>query len=438
MFRTKIENLFSHQGFKKYFKNTSWLMAEKVFRMLVGLFVGIWVARYLGPEQFGLLSYAQSFVGLFLAFSTLGLDGIVVRELVKNDSLRDKIIGSAFWLKLSGSAMLILMLFFAIQFTSNDTFLNSLIFIIASAAIFQSFNVIDFFFQSKVLGRYVAYANVISLFVSSVVKIFLILYEAPLIAFAWVVLFDSAILALGFIYFYSNHAALLKWTFDKAVAKDLLKDSWPLLLSSLVLMVQARIDQVMLKEMVGSTEVGFYSVALKIIEAFAFVPMVLKQSLYPSIVSVKSTSKQLYDNRLLNYYRLNFMMFLLMAVPIFFGAHQIILVLFGQEYESAGLLLSLMAIRLLFTNMGLAKGAYFITENLQMYSLLTMILGTITNVVLNYQLIPSYEAKGAIIATILSFFVTVFLVDVFYKKMHQNLRLMLKGIFTFYQLKLRS
>ena len=334
--------------------------------------------------------------------------------------------------------MLILMLFFAIQFTSNDTFLNSLIFIIASAAIFQSFNVIDFFFQSKVLGRYVAYANVISLFVSSVVKIFLILYEAPLIAFAWVVLFDSAILALGFIYFYSNHAALLKWTFDKAVAKDLLKDSWPLLLSSLVLMVQARIDQVMLKEMVGSTEVGFYSVALKIIEAFAFVPMVLKQSLYPSIVSVKSTSKQLYDNRLLNYYRLNFMMFLLMAVPIFFGAHQIILVLFGQEYESAGLLLSLMAIRLLFTNMGLAKGAYLITENLQMYSLLTMILGTITNVVLNYQLIPSYEAKGAIIATILSFFVTVFLVDVFYKKMHQNLRLMLKGIFTFYQLKLRS
>ncbi len=85
-----LVSLRDHEGFRRYFANTSWLFAEKILRMFVGLFVGIWVARYLGPEKYGLLSYAQSFVGFFTAIATLGLDGIVVRELVKDESRREK------------------------------------------------------------------------------------------------------------------------------------------------------------------------------------------------------------------------------------------------------------------------------------------------------------------------------------------------------------
>jgi O-antigen/teichoic acid export membrane protein len=93
----KLHSLKKHEGFMRYFKNTSWLFGEKILRMFVGLFVGIWVARYLGPEQFGLFSYAQSFVGLFTAIATLGLDGIVVRELVRDESRRDELIGTVFY-----------------------------------------------------------------------------------------------------------------------------------------------------------------------------------------------------------------------------------------------------------------------------------------------------------------------------------------------------
>ena len=170
---TKLKSLKNHQGFMKYFKNTSWLFAEKILRMVVGLFVGIWVARYLGPEQFGLFSYAQSFVGLFTAIATLGLDGIVVRELVKNESRRNELIGTAFWLKFFGAFAVLLILAMAINFTSNDTYTNTLVFIIASATIFQSFNVIDFYFQSKVMSKFVVYANVISLLLSSIIKVVL-------------------------------------------------------------------------------------------------------------------------------------------------------------------------------------------------------------------------------------------------------------------------
>ena len=199
---SKLQSLKNHQGFMKYFKNTSWLFAEKVLRMAVGLFVGIWVARYLGPERFGLLSYAQSFVGLFTAFAALGLDGIVVRELVKDSTKENELIGTAFWLKVMGAFAVLVVLAFAVRFTSNDHFTNVLVFIIASATIFQSFNVVDMYFQSKVLSRYVVFANIFSLFCSSIVKIVLILLHAPLIYFAWVILFDSIVLALGFIYFY--------------------------------------------------------------------------------------------------------------------------------------------------------------------------------------------------------------------------------------------
>lgn len=137
----------------RYFANTSWLFAEKVLRMIVGLFVGIWVARYLGPEQFGLFSYAQSFVALFAAIATLGLDGIVVRELVKDENRRDELIGTSFWLKLMGAIAVLLLLAIAINFTSNDHYTNVLVFIIASATIFQAFNVVDFYFQAQVLSK---------------------------------------------------------------------------------------------------------------------------------------------------------------------------------------------------------------------------------------------------------------------------------------------
>jgi O-antigen/teichoic acid export membrane protein len=421
----------------KYFKNTSWLFAEKILRMVVGLLVGVWVARYLGPEKFGLLSYALSFVGLFSIVATFGLDEIVVRELVKDENRRDELIGTAFWLKLFGAFVVLLALAFAVKFTSNDDNTNILVFIIASALIFQSFNVVDFYFQSKVMGKFIVYANLISLFTSSIVKITLILNDASLIAFAWVVLFDGFILACGFIYFFLKQSTfrIKNLIFYKSTAIDLLKDSWPLIFSGAVLMIQARIDQVMIKEMINSTEVGYYSAAIRLIEAFGFIPVMLKISLYPSILNSRKDSNELYQNRLLNFYRLNFILFLAVAIPLFIFSEQIVILLFGIEYQSVGILLSLMVIRLFFANMGVARGAYIISENLMVFSLITMTLGTITNVVLNYYWIPLYASKGAIVATIISFSVSIFVIDIFYSKTRNNLILQFKAIFSFYKLK---
>jgi O-antigen/teichoic acid export membrane protein len=436
---TKLRTLKSHVGFMKYFRNTSWLFGEKILRMFVGLFVGIWVARYLGPEQFGLFSYSQAFVALYAGIATLGLDTIVVRELVKDGSKKDILLSTVFWLKFIGALIVLIITFISLVFTNSTETTTTMIYIIAFSIVFQSFNIIDLFFQSKILSKYVVFANSITLLISSAVKILLIINDADVIWFAYSILFDSIILATGLLYFYINqNNKLFIFNFDKKIATNLLANSWPLILSSLALGVQAYIDQVMIMHMLGSVEVGYYSVAIKLIALFSFIPSIIQNTFNPAIINAKKTNENLYQTRLLNYYRLNVSLFFLSALPIFIFSEQIVTITFGEEYRSAGVLLSLMAIRLLFANLGVARSSYILAENIFKYALVTMIIGAISNIAMNYYLIPIYGSEGAIVATIISFLITIFLIDVLNKKTRENALLMLYSLATFYKIKLKE
>jgi len=432
---TKLKDLKNHEGFLKYLKNTLWLFGEKILRIVVGLFVGIWVARYLGPEQFGLFSYAQSFVGLFTAIATLGLDGIVVRELVKDESRRDELIGTAFWLNILGALGVLIVLAIAINFTSNDSYTSSLVFIIASATIFQSFNVVDMYFQSKVLSKYIVYANVISLFISSIVKITLILNEAPLIAFAWVILFDSFILASGFIYFYLKNRrhneqpnrysvfdteSSFAWKFNKSTAFSLLKDSWPLILSGIVISIYMKIDQVMIKEMMNAEAVGQYAAAVRLSEAWYFIPMVIASSLFPAIINAKKQSEELYYARLQKLYSLMVWLAIAIALPMTFLSDWVVHFLYGEQYNQAGSVLMIHIWAGVFVFLGVASGKWLLSENLQIFSTVNTSIGAIVNIWLNYILIPKIGVSGAAWATLISYFVAAYLCLLFFKKTRIN------------------
>jgi O-antigen/teichoic acid export membrane protein len=403
-FTGKINTLKNHTGAMKYLKNTSWLFAEKILRMTLGLFVGIWVARYLGPEQFGLFSYAQSFVALFTAFATLGLDGIVIRELIKDESQRDKLLGTAFTLKLMGGIAVLLFLAIAMFFQSSDSLTTILIFIIASATIFQSFNVIDFYFQSKVLSKYVVYSNVLSLLISSIIKVVLILNEAPLIDFAWVVLFDSFILAIGFIYFYlKNELSFRMWRFNKEQAVTLLKDSWPLILSGVVVTVYMKIDQIMIKEILSNEAVGQYAAATRLSETWYFIPVVISASLFPAILNAKQQSEMLYYSRLQKLYTLMVWLAIAIALPMTFLSDWVINLLYGDAYNQAGNVLMIHIWSGVFVFFGCAWAKWMLAESFQLTIMKMQILSLITNVILNSILIPLYGIEGAAVATFLSY-----------------------------------
>jgi O-antigen/teichoic acid export membrane protein len=422
--------------FRKYVENAFWLIFEKGFSLFVGMVVGIYVARYLRPESYGLLNYSLSFVSIFSAFSTLGMDQIVVRELAKDRGRRDELLGSGFILKGAGSVLLIVLMGVILVFMDHNPFTNGLIMIIAAAEIFKAFEVINYFFQSQVLSKYVVQIQLLINLLISFAKLGLVFMHAPLIWFALIVVAGSMVNAAGFIYAYqTREGTAWKWSFRKQVAMELLRESWPLALYGIALNIQARIDQVMLGKMMNNYEVGQYSVALKFIEIFGFVPVILMTTFTPAVTKAKVAGESLYHSRLVNLYRLMFLTFLLVAAPIYFFAKDVITILYGAEYQAAGYLLSLFALRLFFSNMGVGKSVFIVNESLFKYSLLTVIVGAIANIVLNYFLIPLRGPTGAILASMISFTVSIFLVDLFFEKTRLNQKLMFQGIFSFWNLK---
>ena len=414
----------------KYFKNTSWLFAEKILRMLVGLFVGIWVARYLGPEQFGLFSYAQSFVGLFTAIATLGLDGIVVRELVKDENRRDELIGTAFLLKIMGAIGVLAILGIAVNFTSNDNYTNILVFIIASATIFQSFNVIDFYFQSKVLSKYVVYANIISLFVSSIVKIALILNEAPLESFAWVVLFDSFVLSVGFIYFYiknNSTFSIKQLKFSRITALSLLKDSWPLIIASTAVMMNQKVDQIMIKEFLGVIEVGYYAAAIRLVDVLILLPFIVAKSIFPSFIQSNENNKKRFNKKIVWSYRVFIISTLIGAILLHLVSEYLIIFLYGNEYYNSIEILQVYCFLLIFSAIGAVNMIYLRVNNLQTKAMNRQLSNVVLNIVLNYIFIPKYGVIAAAYTSLFSIIFTTILYDLFDKNMYVLNKLKLKS-----------
>jgi O-antigen/teichoic acid export membrane protein len=424
------------QRFRKYIENAAWLLFEKGLTLGIGVFVGIYTARYLQPESFGLLNYAISYVAIFSAFASLGLDQIIIRELVKTHDKRHVLLGTAFMLKLIGSLVLILIMSGTMLFMDHPAFTNLLIIIIACSELFKIFDVVNAFFQSQVQSKYVVQVQTFLNLGISFAKIALVLIEAPLVWFAIIILIGTILNALGYIFAYHKREGRMRlWTFNKTVAGNLLRESWPLALYGIALNIQTRIDQVMLGKMMNNSEVGQYSAALRFIEVFGFAPMVIISTLLPAVTKAKTVSLEFYHNRLLSLYRVMFLVFLLMSIPLYFFAEPLIVLLFGQEYQEAGYLLSLFALRLFFYNMGVGKSAFIVNESLFRYSLITITLGAASNIALNYFLIPIYGAVGAVISSMLSFVVSIFLVDFFYAKTRENQKLMFKGMASFWNLK---
>ena len=396
---------------RKIVANTGWLFADKILRMGVGLFVSVWVARYLGVEQFGTLNFAMAFVALFSTLSTLGLPGLVIRSLTHEPEKRHEILGTTFWLQLlGGMAGLGLSVATILIFRREDPLTVSLVAILGSVGIFQAFDTIDLWFQSQVQSRYTVVAKNTAFLIFAVVKVGLINLGAPLIAFAMATVAEVIVGALGLILGYKSQGhSLLKWRWNLALAKNLLKESWPLLLSGLTIVIYMRIDQIMLGQMVGSESVGLYAAASKISEMWYFIPMSLAASVAPSIYAAKKIGEGLYFQRLRKLITTLTLVSIVFAVPIAFLSRPIILVIFGPEFVLSAPILSVHIWASLFVFMGVATGPWFIAEGLTQLAFYRTLMGSIINVILNLLLIPLHGAVGAAIATVVAQFFAAFL-----------------------------
>ena len=427
-------NLINNPGFRKYFANTSWLLGERILRMIVSLFVGIYVARYLGPERFGLLSYANSFVGLFTAIATLGLDGIVVRELVKLPRQRDKLLGTSFLLKVAGALVMWLAILIALFFTKNDVLTNTIIAIIAFGVIFQAFNVIDFNFQAEVKSKYVVRSQFVQLVFSSFIKLVLIFNKLPLIWFAAVYCLDAAILAFGLAFSYlNNHGSFKKWKWDTKIAKGLLLDSWPLMFAYMSYLIYAKIDRIMIKEMLDEYSVGIYSAAYVIYEAPLFIALMVAKSVYPILVQYYQNNK---DRLFELYLELSSYMTLLsylIVLFIFIFHEDLIQITFGNNFVESSKILVILSFGLIPMFNAFLRSSYMTISESQKIILYTTLFSSIINILLNFFMIKKYGIEGAVYATVLTQILSLSLLNVAFDKTRvlffiQTKSLLLMGI----------
>jgi len=425
--RKRVEG---RQELQKVLGNTGWLFSDKILRMGIGLLVNIWVVRYLGPDRFGQLSYATAFVALFGALATLGLDGIVIREIVRNPSDAGEILGSAFFLRMAGGVATLLASFVAIVLLRHSDFQSMvLVGIIAAGAVFQAFDVIDFWFQAQVLSRYTVIAKNSAFLIVALFKISLILNHASLLMFALAALVEVVLGAVGLVLVYRHLGHRLgKWRSSLDRCRRLLGDSWPMILSGLSVAIYMKIDQVMLGEIAGDRAVGIYTSATRLTEIWYVIPMVIVSSVFPAIVRSKEKDEELYYRRVTRLFSLMAAVSLPIALPMSFFSSWIVVKLFGINYQAAGPVLAIHIWASLFVFYGIAQGPWDLTENLTRLAMLRMVGGAVVNIVLNLVFIPAYGALGAAVATVISQALAAVVLNVLHEKTRPILYCQLKSL----------
>ncbi|ESA37260.1 polysaccharide biosynthesis protein [Leptolyngbya sp. Heron Island J] len=390
---------------RKILINIGWLASERVFRMGVGFITLSWTARFLGVEQFGTLNFALAFVGLFSPLSKLASDQITFRDLVTDPGNKEKILGTAATIKFISGIVIFFVAICSILFLKQNEFLIcKLVIIISGASLFSGFNVIETWFQSQVEVKYTIWAKNCIFILITILRIIFLQLEAPVEFFAWLVVTESLFNIIGFIFVFKiTGNNIFAWRYDWHLAKELLRISFPLVFSTLAIVIYMKIDQVMLGQLSNQKSVGIYSAAVRLSEIWPFASTMIVRSLAPSIISAKKLSEENYYSKLQGLCNLQALLVYCIAIPMTFLATPFVVLIFGQEYSAAGIVLSIHIWSSMFLFLGYVKEIWITTEELTWFAFSFTAFGALMNIALNALLIPIYQEVGAALATVISY-----------------------------------
>ena len=404
----------------KVLKNSGWLIGERVFQMLLTLIIGSLTARYLGPSNYGVINYVASFVSIFAVFAALGIDSILIRELVADPNNEGTYVGTTLVLKLiSGLLCMIASNIFMLIYEKESMIIIAVNFMQSFSLIFKSYDVFDYYFQAHLSSKFSVISKSLATIIVAIWKVYLLVNKAPVIYFGLSVTIEATACLLALIILYKyNEGPKLK--FDRSIAKKLLKSGYHFIFASLMIILYTRMDKIMIGSFLSEKEVGLYSAASAISEMWLFVPLALINSLQPVILELKAKGDKLYHEKLKEMYFIVFYGSAFMCLGITLFSKYITLILYGAQYLESQKLLVILIWGGLFAVMGSARGVWIVAEDLNKYSKYYTFIGCFINLILNYVLIRWLGLIGATIATLVAQIVVCLVAPLFFAKTRES------------------
>ena len=387
---------------RKVAKNTSIVIAGRIINGSIGLLTGIFLARYLGASNFGVYSFIFAYLGFFVLITDLGINLILVREISRDRAKADRFIGNAIILKIILSVFAFVLACSIISFIDYP-FKTKMLIYIASLSFLLSFrSLYGLTFEVDLKMEYSLFVSIVRDILRLILFLYLIFIKAPLLWFIVAVIiniFPEFFLILHL----SKKFIKPKLEINIEIWKYLLKESWPLALTAVFVLTYHRIDQLMLFQMRGDEEVGYYSAAVGLSEVFIIFPSAFMTSVFPLMSRYFETSRQ----SLIQAYTLSFKYLLSLIIPIAVGttllSKPIVSLIYGVKFLPSVPALSILIWSQIFIFYGVIHYEILISTNKQRLYLLFCSTGAVSNVILNLVLIPRYGIVGASIATLISY-----------------------------------
>lgn len=412
----------------KFANNTLWLLLDRIFQLLLGLIVGIWTARYLGPSNFGVLNYGASIITFFSVICSLGLENVIIKYFIDNPKKNNTILFSAIAIRALTAVLSIIVIYIMVSLIHyDDKIVKSVIILQSLALIFNSFDTIDYWFQSILMSKYVVLAKSIARVFVSIWKIYLLISNASLAFFALSSTIEAVILGiiLLVIYFKKNKINI---SISKRYSTELVLDSYHFILSGLLVSLFTQMDKIMLGNLIGKESVGVYSVAANIATLWYFVPLAVINSARPIILKKKQNSILDYQRNLKQLYAFIFWLGVLVSLFITLFSNIIIKYLYGQQYIEASVPLVILIWSSIFSLLGTARNIWIVSEGVNKYTKYYFLIGIIANFLLNYIFIDLFGALGSALATLVAQIITTIIAPLLFKKTKGSTYLMGKAL----------
>lgn len=412
----------------KEVKNASWLIGGRIVQMLLSLFVGTITARYLGPGNYGLISYGSAYVSFFTSLCNLGLNSVIIKEFYDHPDDQGTAIGSALLMRFVSSVLSVITIVSVVMVLDGDEKQTvAVVFLCSLGAVFHIFETFNYWFQSKYKSKITSLATLSAYIVTSIYKIVLLILGKSIYWFAFATSVDYIAVAIFLLFAYKRYnGPKLGFSFEKS--KALLKVSYHYILSSTMVSIYGHTDKLMLKQMLDETEVGYYSTAFTVCLMWTFVLQAIVDSIYPSILKLKSEDQEAYERKNRQLYAIVFYVSCFVSVAFLIFGDLAVKILYGAAYAPSAPVLKIAAWYVAFSYLGVARNAWIVSEGKQKYLKYMYGCAAVMNVILNAFMIPIMGACGAALATLVTNIFTSLLLPLCLKEMRPNAKLMLDAI----------